>query len=86
MVWSSVHLRIRSVPHPIGLMRRPRSGGTSSSLDFRTSWPGGANYSIWPFNFGLSCCYVEMATAFTSKYDIARYGSECAVGRHENRT
>ncbi len=51
-----------------------RAGIIVSQVDFIYNWARGG--SVWPLTFGLACCAIEMIASATSRFDIARFGSE----------
>ena len=36
----------------------------------------GRRSSVWPMQFGLACCAIEMIATTMARYDMARFGSE----------
>ena len=51
-----------------------RQGVWVSSMQELYNW--GRKNSIWPLQFGLACCAIEMIATAASRYDIARFGGE----------
>ncbi len=66
----------RGLPDPMEeqVHRNVLMGRLEDWLHKGVNW--GRKNSLWPYNFGLSCCYVEMTTAFTAPHDVARFGAE----------
>ncbi len=51
-----------------------KKGIVVTSLNQLYNW--GRRSSIWPMQFGLACCAIEMIAAACARYDIARFGAE----------
>src|ERR1700748_2591732 len=51
-----------------------RQGAWVTSMQELYNW--GRKNSIWPLQFGLACCAIEMIATAASRYDIARFGGE----------
>ena len=59
---------------PIDLDEEVRKNVLLTSVDGILNWARSS--SLWPVMFGLACCAIEMIATATSRYDIARFGSE----------
>jgi len=72
-----------TIPHPllggrdepsVDLEEEIRKNVLVTSVDGILNWARSS--SLWPAMFGLACCAIEMIASATSRYDIARFGSE----------
>jgi NADH-quinone oxidoreductase subunit B len=46
----------------------------TTTIDRMVSWA--RRSSIWPAQFGLACCAIEMMATAAARFDMARFGSE----------
>jgi NADH-quinone oxidoreductase subunit B len=47
---------------------------TVEAFEKLINW-GRAN-AVWPFQFGLACCAIEMMATASARFDLARFGAE----------
>ena len=51
-----------------------KAGIFTTTLNDLYNW--GRGNSLWPLQFGLACCAIEMIATSMSRYDLARFGAE----------
>jgi NADH-quinone oxidoreductase subunit B len=51
-----------------------KQGVIVTSLQELYNW--GRRSSVWPMQFGLACCAIEMIATTMARYDMARFGAE----------
>ena len=49
-------------------------GALTTRVDEVIKWS--RKNSLWPMPFGVACCAIEMMATLSSRYDLARFGSE----------
>jgi NADH-quinone oxidoreductase subunit B len=50
----------------------------TSTYDAVFNWA--RRWSVWPMQFGLACCAIEMMAAMDPRYDLSRFGMEVFRG------
>ena len=51
-----------------------KQGIFTTSIEALYNW--GRRNSVWPLQFGLACCAIEMIATSMARYDLARFGAE----------
>ncbi len=60
---------------PVALQARATVPG-AMVMPLQAIYNWGRSNSVWPMQFGLACCAIEMIATTMARYDMARFGSE----------
>lgn len=58
----------------MGMNEKDRTPFLVAPLESLINWA--RSNSLWPAQFGLACCAIEMMSTAASRYDVARFGME----------
>jgi NADH-quinone oxidoreductase subunit B len=58
----------------MGLETKLPDGVVLNTLERAVNWA--RKNSLWPMPFGTACCAIELMAALSSRFDLARFGSE----------